>query len=571
LRRVLVSLVLVLAAAAARAETEVVLRVLDESGGATPARIELIDAAGRAHVARDGLLVRKECQLAPLPEWLAPLQEAHWIDNPYTETRQFYTGGTAHVELAPATYQLRAWKGPEYRRTEQTVEVASGPPQEVTVQLERWADPAARGWYGVDDHLHITRNRRDQNEWIATWLRAEGLHVANLLEMGTQAQLSVTPQYAFGDPGAYRNGELLILAGQEHPRTHFLGHTITLGTTQRVDNRDTYIVYETTFGPGQELGGMSGFAHWGIGNARSGLAISAPTGRVRFMEVLQFDFPYYDVWYQMLNLGVRIAPSAGTDFPCGPPSLPGRERVYVHVDGPIDRTSLVAAVRAGRTFTSNGPMVDFTVNGAGPGDDVALADPGPVSVRGHVRFDPAQDRVDLVELVMNGAVVATASEPNAPGEIRLDSRISVERSAWLALRVSGAKQGEVAPPEWPYEDWMVELSRNYGAGAGGPELIDYFKKRTENATAAHTAAVYVNLGGAALAPPSDELPRAWLRRLDELEDRLSDGRIAEIEIADWIPYSDGVSLAHLRQNRAALLEAIEQARAFYERQLVEGK
>ena len=49
--------------------------------------------------------------------------------------------------------------------------------------------------------------------------------------------------------GEFRQGDTLLLAGQEHPRTHFLGHTITLGADEPVDLRETYIVYETTWAP----------------------------------------------------------------------------------------------------------------------------------------------------------------------------------------------------------------------------------------------------------------------------------------------------------------------------------
>lgn len=266
----------------------------------------------------------------------------------------------------------------------------AGEPQEITFALERWADPASEGWYGVDDHLHITRRHPDDNHRIARWMRAEGLHIANLLEMGTAAQVSVTPQYAYGDPGAYRDGPLLLLAGEEHPRTHLLGHTIMLGTEQRVDRRDEYIVYQSTFAEGSRLGGVSGFAHFGMGPAQDGLAITAPTGLVRFVEVLQFEYPHYDVWYQLLNLGFRIAPSAGTDFPCGPPSLPGRERFYAQISGEVNRESFVAAVRAGRTFVTNGPLLELSVNGAGPGAAITLDAPGTVPVRGRVRFDPQE-------------------------------------------------------------------------------------------------------------------------------------------------------------------------------------
>jgi hypothetical protein len=239
-------------------EVPVTIHVVDAaSGEATPSRLEVIDSEHQPHIAINSIPVTFECFVSPLPEWLAPLQTRPSIFNPYTGTTQFYADGAAQLSLTPGTYRIRVAKGPEWRRTERTIEVESGEGLEVTVELERWADPAREGWYGVDDHLHITRMHPDDNHRIARWMRAEGLHIANLLEMGTAAQISVTPQYAYGDAGAHRDGPLLLLTGQEHPRTHFLGHTITLGTEERVDRRTEYIVYESTFGEGERLGGVS--------------------------------------------------------------------------------------------------------------------------------------------------------------------------------------------------------------------------------------------------------------------------------------------------------------------------
>ena len=113
-RAALVSLCWVLVVSSAQAETEVVLHVVDEAGLETPARVELLDSEGQAHFAPDALPVRAECILAPMPEWLAPLQESRHIYNPYTGTDQFYVDGTAHLSLPPGTYRLRAFRGPEY-------------------------------------------------------------------------------------------------------------------------------------------------------------------------------------------------------------------------------------------------------------------------------------------------------------------------------------------------------------------------------------------------------------------------------------------------------------------------
>ena len=81
--------------------------------------------------------------------------------------------------------------------------------------------------------------------------------------------------------------------------------------------------------------------------------------------------------------------------------------------------------------------------------------------------------------------------------------------------------------------------------------------------AAHTGAIYVHVDGHPLADRA-ELAREWIARLDSIEGRLSDERIGEIPIWDWMPYSDGVSEAHLRRHRPALRQAISDARAHYQ-------
>jgi hypothetical protein len=544
--------------------TPITIRVVDAATGEpTPSRFEVLNEDMEPQVATNAIPVTFECFLSPYAAWLAPLQSDLSIFNPYTGTRQFYADENAELTLEPGTYRVRVAKGLEWQRAERTIEIKTGERQEIEIPIKRWTDPASDGWYGADDHIHVTRMHREDNHRIARWMRGEGLNIANLLEMGTAAQLSVAPQYAYGDEGAYRDGPLLLLTGEEHPRTHFLGHTITLGTESRVDERAEYIVYESTFAEGARLGGASGFAHWGMRRAHDGLAIVAPTGLVRFVEVLQFEFPYYEVWYQLLNLGFRIAPTAGTDFPCGPPSLPGRERFYAQIDGEVTRESFVEAIRAGRTFVTNGPIVELLVDGQGPGDEIVLEAPGDVTLLGRIEFDPAQDHVDRVEVVVNGEVVATHLEPTSAGRFEIQHTQAVERSAWIALRSFGTKPADDGPmlPKTPA--WALDLVGNIADGAAGPELIEFRDAMTERTSAAHSAAVFINVRGSSPASTAGDLASAWLDRLADLEARLSEDRISEIPIMDWISYSDGVSEAHLRENRVALLEAIGRARTFY--------
>jgi hypothetical protein len=542
------------------------LRAVDgATGEETPARVELIDSEGGSHAPPDALPVVRECLVAPLPEWANAFTHRREIWNPYTRTTQFYLDGASAVALPPGRYRVRVYKGNEFRVSRHEVEVEEGERVELVAKLERWIDPAREGWYSADDHLHISRLAPDSDAWLAKWMQAEGLHVANLLQMGTAAQFGVTPQYRYGEEGVFRAGDTLLLSGQEHPRTHFLGHTITLGAAEPIDLRDTYILYEGFWRASRRLGGVSGFAHWGIGPARDGLAIHAPAGGIRFVEVLQLEFPHYEVWYELLNLGFLVAPTAGTDFPCLR-SLPGRERFYARAGGALTRESWLEAVRRGRTFVTNGPILELEVEGMRPGEGVTLAEPGAVHAVGTVHFDPERDAIHSLELVRNGDVTALETRSAAPGRLQVEVDVPVERSAWFALRAYGSKLDEA--PYVPFElpGWAEPVFTKYIAGGGGDELRGYWPEGADRPTAAHTAAVYVTVEGS--GPPAGGergrlLGRAWLERLDLLEERLSDDRIAEIPIWDWIPYSDGVSEAHLRRHRAALLEAIARARAFY--------
>jgi len=545
------------------------VRTLDAALGVPiPARLEVSDEQGRGWVADDAIPLRFECILQPLPDWAAErVSISRELPNPHTGTTQFYADGGARLDLPAGRYRLRAFRGIEYEVTEQEVEVAAGEERSATLELRRWIDLPAAGWWSADDHLHITRRSAEDDRRIAAWMRAEDLHVANLLQMGTVDQFSVTPQHDFGSAGEYRLGDTLLLAGQEHPRTHFLGHTITLTANAAIDLRETYIAYDTFWRAAARAHGLPGYAHLGLGPGRDGLALDAPRGLVFFLEVLQFEVAHYDVWYDLLNLGLRMTPTAGTDFPCGPTwSVPGRERFYTRLESPPTRGSWREAVRAGRTFVTNGPLLELRIGEAGIGDEIALDGATPLEITGAVRYDPARDDVQQVELLQNGEPIPAPVERVGSGELRLRATYEVAESSWFALRVAGDKVGEAplpaAPPEWALHG--ADRYMNFREHSERSEAFHAARRRVRP-SAAHTAPIWVNVRGSSVAaqPRGQELVRAALARLDALETRLAEDRIEEQTLWDWLPYSDGVSAEHLRRNRPALLAAVAEARERY--------
>jgi len=181
----------------------------------------------------------------------------------------------------------------------------------------------------------------------------------------------------------------------------------------------------------------------------------------------------WNTWYHILNCGFPLKVSGETDFPCMSSRRVGQGRVYVNLPPgqPLDFAAWCEALAAGRSYVSDGyaHAVACDVNGMRPGtEDVELDAPGKVTLKTRVTFAAAQpntvaqgaivpatgrrhvgdtvvlhaDRsealqlggVRLVEVVVNGKVVAS-QEVVADGQIHdLAFEVPVDRSSWVAVR-----------------------------------------------------------------------------------------------------------------------------------------
>ncbi len=249
-------------------------------------------------------------------------------------------------------------------------------------------------------------------------MQAEDVHVANLLQFGSWNRFFASPQYEHGKGGLYREGNYFLASGQENPRTHFLGHTIILGGQSPLHFADRYVIYKHFWEEARRQGALTGYAHWGTGSeAQAGLAIDLPDKLLSFLEVLEAHDANYDVWYDILNTGFRMTPTAGTDYG-SVPSLPGRERFYTKVEGPFGYEAWLDGIRQGKTFVTNGPVLEFRVQSQGMGAEVLLKKPASVLVEARVRFDPARDDVKRLEVIQNGDLLRSFPREGPSAEIR---------------------------------------------------------------------------------------------------------------------------------------------------------
>jgi hypothetical protein len=155
----------------------------------------------------------------------------------------------------------------------------------------------------------------------------------------------------------------------------------------------------------------------------------------------QAEFPTLrgvDLYYQFLNAGFRLPIAAGTDK-LGEEIPLGSNRVYAKVQGPATYASWLAAVRAGKAFVTNGPILEFEAGEAAPGDVVEFQ--GSKRIHARVKARSILPFTTL-EILMNGDPVGHKTVPNQNNppkdglySMEVEATVDLARSAWLAARV----------------------------------------------------------------------------------------------------------------------------------------
>src|SRR5262249_5584945 len=166
--------------------------------------------------------------------------------------------------------------------------------------------------------------------------------------------------------------------------------------------------------------------------AAKGLPIDVALGKIDTLDLNNAYAGTVPIWYRLLNSGFRLPPSAGTDCFLNRifSQLPGGDRVYVHVPGPLTYAAWIDNLKKGRSFVSNGPMLEFTVDGKGLGESVKLAGPRKLRVKASAR---SQYPLSKVELIHDGQVAVALPLAKDDLSATLDQEIEVKKSGWLAL------------------------------------------------------------------------------------------------------------------------------------------
>ncbi|MCL5743949.1 MAG: CehA/McbA family metallohydrolase, partial [Acidobacteria bacterium] len=195
--------------------------------------------------------------------------------------------------------------------------------------------------------------------------------------------------------------------------------------------------------------------------------INVIRGKVDFFEILQFRRIGLDDYYDFLNLGQKLTASAGSDLPWG--NTMGEARVYAYTGNRFSVDEWFRALKQGRTFVTNGPMLELTVNGALPGDEVIVKPGGPVRIRARAWAPPEIGSPKVLEVIAQGRVIRAAeSQSPARKELTLDFTQRAGEGQWIAARVT-AHNGALAHTSAVY---VTTAGGNFMDRKQLPELID---------------------------------------------------------------------------------------------------
>jgi hypothetical protein len=415
---------------------------------------------------------------------------------------QIYRADGEFICLPNGTYNVEYSRGPEYliKRSSLSVSDGVGAPQ-WSFQLERWINPADSGWYSGDHHIHASGCMHYQSptegvmpEEITRHIRGEALTVGEVLTWAPSYYYQ--KRFFEGKINTVSTRDTLVRYDLEvsgFPSSHS-GHLVLI----RLKDQDYPDTKEIEGWPSWALpiakwakaqGAVVGFAHTALGLdvkstnlpnyeipsfnsiGANEILVDVTHDAVDFLSLVDTpSTPELNLWYHMLNAGLRVRAGGETDFPCMSDERVGAGRSYVQLDqkpkGDSGYDAWVAGFRAGRSYASDGKshLMDFRVNGqivGIEGSEVHLPEVGTVSVTVRVaalldetpneavRSKPLNEgpywhiersrigntRQVAVEVIVNGVPVAT-KPVKADGSIQAMSfEVSIDRPSWIALRI----------------------------------------------------------------------------------------------------------------------------------------
>jgi hypothetical protein len=435
-----------------------------EAGRAVPCRVQIYDSAGKTPRILGG---------------------PTWNDHVVCEVG-------VELELPTGKYRYEVERGPECNPVAGELTVVAGGAARLAADLVQIVDLKSQGWWSGE--LHVHRPIED----LPLLMRAEDLHVAPVITWWNNRNV-----WSDRAPPADRlvrfDGDRFyhVMAGEDEREggalLYFgLTEPLAIGTTDREypspmqflrearRQENVHVDIEKPFWWDVPVWLASGQVDTlGIANNHMCRSTVSPTeawGKPR--DVTRLPAPLgnghwsQEIYYHVLNCGLRIPPSAGSASGVLPNPV-GYNRAYVHIDGELTYDKWFAGLRAGRTFVTNGPLLRVRASEQLPGHVFASRDKVEIDLTGNLE---GRDTVPAIEIIRDGRVErrVPAAEFSKTGSL---GRLTFNTSGWFLVRAIADN-----PTTFRFAStgpWYVEVgdSRRRVSRASARFFLDWTEER----------------------------------------------------------------------------------------------
>lgn len=363
----------------------------------------------------------------------------------------FVCPGTVQLELAPGKYSYEIERGPEYALSRGTFDIKDNSAATLSIELERLVNLTTEGWWPGD--LHVHRPLAD----IELLMRAEDLQVAPVItwwnnrNLWAQDRAPVEPLVRFDGSRFYhsmagedeREGGALLFFHLKQPlaiagsRREYPSPMKFVDQARRQAN--VWIDIEKPFWWDVPAWVASGkMDSIGLANnhmCRDQMYENEAWGKPRIVDRLPAPhgngYWSQEIYYHLLNCGIRLPPSAGSASGVLPNPV-GYNRVYVQVGAELTPDNWWEGLRAGRSFVTNGPLLRVQANGQLPGHIFTVEKEQELAVEIKASLT-SREPIRFFEIIKNGQVerkvpMSDSSKTGIVGNIRFQS------SGWFLVR-----------------------------------------------------------------------------------------------------------------------------------------
>ncbi len=298
------------------------------------------------------------------------------------------------VEVPGGPTQIVVERGTEYTPLRLTLTVPWTGTVDVDAPLERWIDLPDQGWYGGNTHVHYSEVESRPLDRLRLDPRVEDLPVLVVSVLRRRDLPYASNAFPIGRHSFSTDAHVIDIGEESRhnmePWLMGLGHIMLLNIRELVEPVSRGVLVDDTnpdYPPlvdacdtARAQGGLVLWCHNGNGMEAP---IAAMLGRLDGLNLFDpyWMDPEYDLWYALLNCGIRLPASTGSDwFVCS------SNRVYVSLGASeaFSYANWLAGLAAGRTLITNGRHE--------PLDSIELIVDGAVAARSPVYLRPLPDR-----------------------------------------------------------------------------------------------------------------------------------------------------------------------------------